>query len=252
MSKHQAAERKFNAQRRLAHGGDTIPPYPKLISPLRSSGFFSTAKNFFQKVGTCLLPDKSIKNSSPVSHSRSVLSLITSLLAFLPTISADSMKYFSINGSHYAVLPKGNVNWINGSCGALMESSGIAGEKIMSICTVDSTLFDWATASPIYAGLNTTVNITSALKCLEQLAQKQCDDAEYPKALYSTLVVMNVVAGALVLCVACLRCMERSGVSRGISSRLRPRTSADDEPSLPEPYQRLTGSVAPEPGAINV
>lgn len=236
MSKQKTAERKFNAQRRLAHGGDKIPFHPKVFSSkpsLQSNGFFSTTKNFFLKMGASLLPDESTMRS-PLSavKSSSISSLMIAMVSFLPRISAEGIKYFSINGSHYAVLPEGNVDWIDGSCGAIMESSGIAGDKIMSLCTLGGDSDDPYPECPVYAGLNTTASMTSALKCLQELGQKRCDDY-----VNSLRLALGLGMGIPMLCICCYVCF------RGSSCRSS-RISVADEASLHEPYNQLRSDAS--------
>lgn len=210
MSRQKTAERKFQAQRRLVQGGAKIKPYstnkntPSRNPALQTSSFFPAAKNMLKTVKAYVWPDKSEIKSKPQSLLSNPSSLlITALLAFLPPSRAQVIppigetEFFSIGDCNYAIVPWGDISWINGSCGVIMTPTGtVDGPEILAVCTAGKLIVTngW---SRIYAGLNTTANMTAALECLEQLGQKRCDENNK-----ETLVVALFLVGGVVLCLA--------------------------------------------------
>lgn len=256
MSQYKTAERKFHAQRRLAQGGVKIKLHPKLLSSkpmLQSSGFFSRTKNIFLQAETYLFPDKSdIKSQLPVFNSKKFSGLMATILAFLPKINAESMTYFFINDSHYAVIPKGDAGWINGSCGAIIEQpTGVLGEEITSLCF--SETHEWGA---IFAGVNTTANMTSALECLRNSSQRKC---EYESRV--TLIALSIIGSMICLCCYLWVCSnDYRRVSGWQASRIRSGSDslgsgsrvalADEQPSH-EHYQQLVINSLPNPSNPN-
>lgn len=150
-----------------------------------------------QKTAAYILPET--KSTPPAQQRQSFSSLATAIVAFLynPVVLATqgTMQYFSINGSNYAILPEGDVDWINGSCGAVWMESGIAVEEIVEVCSPGALLGadGW---SKLFSGLNTSANMTSELMCLVKRGKHQCD-AQNDRVL----IGIGIAASAFAVCV---------------------------------------------------
>lgn len=208
MSKNKSESKRRAAPQlvELQSDKDAAPP----SGYFQSSVFFGSAKKRLQDAVSYMrsdgkkdktaieTPKTEAKYASSSLSSLLPTGLLTALVGFLPTVTSQivppvtgPMQYFSINESQYAILPENSIGWVNGSCGAILEDSGIAGKNITEICTAGWGLVGNG-FSTIYAGLNTTANMTDALECLKALGQERCDERST-----RIIVIMVSICGGL-------------------------------------------------------